>query len=172
MTDEDYTDHLELLANTLAQTEPLVHSLEQAVWSIGPNVNADITEYECFKQKGAIFILSSKPLELVDQFTYLGSNISSTESNVSLVKTWNAIGRLSIIWHHMVFRVIDRERKSKESMLLPYLDDDDDDDDDVVYICVHIMYDVWLVNCVLWHINPCRLFNFKSSLSLSIYIYI
>ena len=67
--------------------------------SIGRYRNANKTEYMCFKQKGAISTLNGKPLELVDQLTYLGSNISSTESddNISLMKAWNAIDRLSII---------------------------------------------------------------------------
>ena len=40
------------------------------------------------------------PLKLVDPFLYLGSNISSTESDVHIrtEKTWTAIDRLSIIW--------------------------------------------------------------------------
>ena len=39
-------------------------------------------------------------LKLLDQFIYLGSNISSTESNVNrcIGKPWIAIDRLSIIW--------------------------------------------------------------------------
>ena len=39
-------------------------------------------------------------LKLVDKFVYLGSSISSTESdiNMRLAKTWTAIDRLSIIW--------------------------------------------------------------------------
>ena len=43
--------------------------------------------------------LSSKPLKLVDQFTYLNSNISSTEGdvNIDLSKALTAIGRLSIM---------------------------------------------------------------------------
>ena len=42
---------------------------------------------------------SRKFLKLVDQFTYLGSNISSTESdaNIYLTKVWNAFDRLSNI---------------------------------------------------------------------------
>ena len=37
---------------------------------------------------------------LVDKFTYLGSNISSTEKDIDtrLTKAWTAINRLSIIW--------------------------------------------------------------------------
>ena len=41
--------------------------------------------------------LGSRKLELVDQFKYLGSNISSTENddNIRLAKAWDAIDRLS-----------------------------------------------------------------------------
>ena len=44
--------------------------------------------------------LSGKPLKLVDQFTYFGSNISSTESDIKIciANMWTAIDRLSIIW--------------------------------------------------------------------------
>ena len=51
-----------------------------------------------FKQEEAISYLSFKPLKLVDQFQYLGSNISSTESdvNICLVKVWNDLDKLLI----------------------------------------------------------------------------
>ena len=41
-------------------------------------VNYKIFTIICFKQDGAIFILNDKPLKL-DHFTFLGSNISSTD---------------------------------------------------------------------------------------------
>ena len=81
MTDKDYVDDLELLANTPAQAESLLHSPEQATGGIGLYMNA--MRAMCFKQ-GTLFTLSGKPLKLVDQFIYLGSNISSTESDVSM----------------------------------------------------------------------------------------
>ena len=39
-------------------------------------------------------------LKLVDEFTYLGSSVSSTEKDIDtrLTKAWTAIDRLSIIW--------------------------------------------------------------------------
>ena len=54
----------------------------------------------CFKRDGAISTLNGKFLKLVDHFTYLGSNILSTESNVNIriVEAWTAIDRLWIIW--------------------------------------------------------------------------
>ena len=73
MKNAGYTDDLALLANTPAQAESLLRSQEPITGSIGFPVNADNTEYMCFKQEGAISILNSKPLKLVDQFTYLGS---------------------------------------------------------------------------------------------------
>ena len=45
-------------------------------------VKADKTGFTCFKQGGAIFSVNIKPLKLVDQFTELGSNISSTETDI------------------------------------------------------------------------------------------
>ena len=53
----------------------------------------------CFAQDGAISTLNGKALKLVDQFMYLNSNISSTESDViiHIGKVWTAIDRLFII---------------------------------------------------------------------------
>ena len=45
ITDADYTDGIAILANTLAQAETLLHSLERASAGIGLHVNAHKTEY-------------------------------------------------------------------------------------------------------------------------------
>ena len=44
-----------------------------------------------FNQDGVLSSLNGKPLKFVDQFTYLGSNVSIGEA-------WNAIDRLTTIW--------------------------------------------------------------------------
>ena len=75
MTDADYTDDRVLLLNTHAQTEPVMHSLEQAARGIGLYMNTNKTEFMYSKQEGAISPLSGKPLKLVDKITYLSSNI-------------------------------------------------------------------------------------------------
>ena len=105
MTDSDYADDLVLLVSTPVRAESLLHSLEPAARGIDLYMNANKTEYMCFKQKGTIFPLRVKLLELVDLFPYLGCNISSTESdvNICLHKAWNAIGRLSIILKPYLF---------------------------------------------------------------------
>ena len=54
----------------------------------------------CFNQAGDISTLEGTSLKLVDKFTYLGSNVSSTEKDIDtrLTKAWTAIDKLSIIW--------------------------------------------------------------------------
>ena len=44
--------------------------------------------------------LNGSSLKLVDRFTYLGSSVSSTETDIDmrLTKAWTAINRLSVIW--------------------------------------------------------------------------
>ena len=58
------------------------------------------TEYMCFNQTGDISTLKGSSLKLVDNFTYLGSSVSSTETNINmrLAKVWTAIDRVSVIW--------------------------------------------------------------------------
>ena len=52
------------------------------------------------QQEGAISTLIGRPIKLIDRFTYLGNDISSTESDVNMcpAKACTAINRLSIIW--------------------------------------------------------------------------
>ena len=99
ITDADYADDIAILANTPNQTETLLHSLERAAAGIGLHFNAHKTEYMCYNQTGDITTLDRTSLRLVDQFTYLGSSVSSTEKDIDtrLMKAWTAINRLSII---------------------------------------------------------------------------
>ena len=54
----------------------------------------------CFNQTGDISTRNGSSLKLVDKFTYLGSSVSSTETdtNTQLAKAWTAIDRLVVIW--------------------------------------------------------------------------
>ena len=100
ITDADFVDDIALLANTPAQAETLLHSLERAAAGIGLHVNAHKTEYICFNQTGDISTLNDSSLKLVNKFTYLGSSISSTETGIDtqLTKAWTANNRLLVIW--------------------------------------------------------------------------
>ena len=100
ITGANYTDDIALLANAPAQAETLLHTLEQAATGIGLHVNAHKMLYMCFNQTGDFSTLNSSSLKLVDKFTYLGSSVSSTETdiNMRLAKAWTAINRLLVIW--------------------------------------------------------------------------
>ena len=100
ITDADYADDIVILANTPNQVETLLHSMERAAAGIDRHVNSHKTEYMCFNQTGDISTQDGTSLKLVDNFTYLGSSVSSTEKDIDtrLTKTWTAIDKLAIIW--------------------------------------------------------------------------
>ena len=67
---------------------------------IGLHVNTHKTEYMCFNQTCNISTLNGSTLKLVDKFTYLGSSVSSTETDIDmrLAKASADIDRLSVMW--------------------------------------------------------------------------
>ena len=83
ITDADYADDIVLLANAPAQTETLLHMPETARCRLSLHVNVHKTEYMCFNQTGDISTLNGSSLKLVDKFTYLGSSVSSTETDIN-----------------------------------------------------------------------------------------
>ena len=100
ITDADYADDIAILTNTPSKAKKLLHSLERAAAGIGLHVNAHKTEYMCYNQTGDISTHDGTSLKFVDKFTYLGSNVSSTEKDIDtrIKKAWTAIDKLSIIW--------------------------------------------------------------------------
>ena len=96
ITDADYADDVAILANTINQTETLLHSFERAAAGIGLHVNAHKTEYMCFNQTGDISTIEGNSLKLVGKFTYLGSSVLSTEKDIDsrLTKAWTAVDAL------------------------------------------------------------------------------
>ena len=62
ITDVDNADNIALLANTLAQGETLLHSLERTTAGIDLHVNAHKTEYMYFNQRGDISTLNGSSL--------------------------------------------------------------------------------------------------------------
>ena len=95
----EYANDIALQANAPAQRH-LLHSLERAAAGIGFHVNAHKTEYMCFNQRGDISTLNGCSLKRVDKFPYLGSSVSSTETDINwrIAKVWITIDWLSVIW--------------------------------------------------------------------------
>ena len=69
----------------------------------------------CFNKDGTISTLNGRPLELIDQLTYFGSNISSTENNVNkcIGKEWTSIDSLLIIWKSISNEMIGEKARWK-----------------------------------------------------------
>ena len=92
--------YIAFLANTPAQSETQLHSLERAAAGIGLHVNAHKTEYMCINQRADISTQNGSNLKLVWSFNYVGSSVSSikTDINTGLAMAWTAIDRLLVIW--------------------------------------------------------------------------
>ena len=100
ITDIDYADDLALTSNTILEANELLHSLESAAREIGLHINAKKTEFMCYNQTGTIISLDGKPIKQVVDFTYLGSNIQSTEKDINIRKgkAWSALNKMDNIW--------------------------------------------------------------------------
>ena len=94
ITNVDYADDIEHLANTPTLAEFLLHNMEQVARDTRLHVSTDKTEYMCFNQEGNISSLNSGSLKLVDKFLFLGSSVSPTERDIICVLKKR--GRLSI----------------------------------------------------------------------------
>ena len=99
ITDAYYAEDIVLLSYTPAPAEFLLHSLEEAAGCIGLHVPADKTEFVCFNQRNDISKLNRRSLKLIDNFSYIGRSVSSTENyiNSKIAKAWPSIDRLSVI---------------------------------------------------------------------------
>ena len=99
MTDADNAEDLAPFSNSPTQAKSLLHNLVQTARNTYSNMNTNKTEFVCFQLDDSIFTLSSKLQKIVDQLTYLSSNITSTESNVIIYirKAWTFFVKLLII---------------------------------------------------------------------------
>ena len=93
ITDADYADNMALMADTIADAQTLLYSLETASGDIGLYVNAKKTECMSYNQIGTMHTLSSDGIKSVSFFFYLGSNVASTEADVKakIGKAWGAL---------------------------------------------------------------------------------
>ena len=124
ITDADNADDIVLQSNTPAESESLLHSLEWAASGIGLHINADKTEYMYFNQRGDISTVNGSSLRLVDNFTYQGSSVSSTEKDINrgLATSWTTIDRQSVIWRSDLTVKFKRSFFKQQSCRYCYMD--------------------------------------------------
>ena len=73
ITDADYADYLALMADTIADAQTLLHSLEIASGDIGLYVNAKKTEYMSYNQIGTMHTLSGDDMKSVSFLSTLAA---------------------------------------------------------------------------------------------------
>ena len=100
ITDVDYADDLALLSDTISEATVLLHHLEKAAKGVGLYVNIKKTEFMSYNQQGNIKSLAGKEIKYVEEFTYLGSNIASSQKDIDIRigKAWGAIEGLRTVW--------------------------------------------------------------------------
>ena len=96
ISDADCANDFALASDNSYNAQKLLHILEQSAAFIGLHFNVTKAEYMCYNQDGPIETLNKTPLKKVDDFVYLGSNITSTEKDVliRILKAWSALDRL------------------------------------------------------------------------------
>ena len=100
ITDADYANDKVLSANTPAQAETLLHRLEGADAGIGFHVNADMTEYMCFNERGDIYTLKSCSFETSGQVHVSGKQylLNWGRHRHATSKDMDIYDRLLVIW--------------------------------------------------------------------------
>ena len=102
ITDGDCTYDIVLLAPELKpypSWNPSTSSGKSSCWH-KPPCQYSQNGCMCFNQRGEICTLNDRSLKFVDKFTYLGSSVSSTDSDINtrLAKERTARDSLLVIW--------------------------------------------------------------------------
>ena len=100
ITDVNYADDLALTSDTIGNAAKLLNFLENTTRQIGLHINTKKTEFMSYNEQGQIKSLNGNQIKQVENFTYLGSNIHSTEKDISIRKTKAraALNKLDKIW--------------------------------------------------------------------------
>ena len=103
LTDTDFADDIALISESLVNAQALLQSLEQASNCVGLYLNEKKTEYVNKCNNNSDFIiktLQDKILNMVSDYVYLGSFISSSEKDflTRKGKAWAACNAMNKLW--------------------------------------------------------------------------
>ena len=103
LTDTDFADDIALISETLVNAQSLLQSLEQASNCVGLYLNEKKTEYinKCKDDNEFVIkTIQNTLLNMVSDYVYLGSYISSSEKdfNTRKGKAWAACNAMNKIW--------------------------------------------------------------------------
>ena len=109
LTDLDFADDLALIAESISNTELLLHSLEEACSAVGLICNESKTEFiSTSSNQDSLKASSGRDLKRVEDFKYLGSFIMDSNKDFKTRKAmaWVACNKLDKIWLSNLHRSI------------------------------------------------------------------
>ena len=122
ISDADYADDLALFADSCSDAEKLLHVLEEKANSVRLRVNIRKTQNFNINTDHKVRSVKGTQLKSVDNYTYLGSEISSMDKEIKIriAKSWSALDKLSSIWKSNLTATLKRNffRAVVESVLL------------------------------------------------------
>lgn len=102
ITDLDFADDIALISEQIEQAQELLNRVESEAAGVGLIANAKKTKIMAFNHntKPEIKTSDSSTLEIVEEFLYLGSNVSSTKADIKrrIALAWSASNKLHKIW--------------------------------------------------------------------------
>ena len=102
VTDFAFADDIALTSNDAAQAQNLLVSVESECAKIGLSINSKKTKViTCnLSLASPITTIDGAPLEIVEDFRYLGSFINSSEQDIRVRKAraWKALNSMSNVW--------------------------------------------------------------------------
>ena len=102
VSDTEFADDIALVTDTVKEAEDLMREVERVSMSVGLRLNETRTKYlvENIQEPEEIVCVDVKPIELVDDFLYLGVKIRNTEEDLAerKKKAWAACHCLKSVW--------------------------------------------------------------------------
>ena len=103
LTDPDFADDISLLSDTVEKACRLLSEVERQCSRIGLGINAKKTKVMPINTEDPVVrvtTLDGTPLEVVDDFNYLGAWIASTQHDIKIrrAKAWSALHGMDKVW--------------------------------------------------------------------------
>ena len=103
MTDLDFADDISLLSDTVEKACMLLSEVERHCNRIGLSINAKKTKVmpmNTVEPVVRVTTLDGTPLEVVDDYIYLGACMASTQQDIKVrrAKAWRALHNMSKVW--------------------------------------------------------------------------
>ena len=121
LTDADFADDLPLLWDKIGNAEKLLKILETTTASVGLYMNTIKTKFNAVNTEGTMAVQTGCDLEQVNDFSYLGGKIISSENDIQvrIGSAWSALKKLTPIRQSNLDVHIEREvfRATVESVL-------------------------------------------------------